>query len=267
MDLPLYFADVASELDRKSKAIRRDFATHRGSAGGNRETLLKEVLRDYLPRAFGIDTGLIASNNGQFSNQADLVITDQSWNAPLYPSGPNRIWLVEAVYALIEVKTSLTPTEITDAINKCQRFKRLPRRFSEGPSKPQLAESLFVLWSFESPASETLKQNLVEAIREVPIPDRPDFIVVPGKLVATCGSYRELSGIGQPGSPHRQALEKQYGPDLAALQFERLPVYECGQDSLFIWLVWLLSWLKRAGSRNSDLLGYLPPGKDWGRLL
>lgn len=267
MDLPLYFADVAAELDQKSKAIRRDFATHRGSAGGNRESLLAGVLRDYLPREFGIDTGLIASGDGQFSNQADLVVTDHSWNAPLYPSGPNRIWLVEAVYALIEVTTSLTPTEIADAIIKCRRFKRLPRRFSEAPSAPRLTDSLFVLWSFESPASETLKRNLVDAIREIPVLEQPDFIIVPGHLVATCGSYRELSGIGQPGSSHRQILEKQYGPDLAALPFERLPVYECGQNSLFVWLVWLLSWLNRAGSRSSELLGYLPPEKNWGRLL
>lgn len=267
MDLPQYFAEVVAELDRKSKAIRRDFATHHGSAGENRESLLAAVLRDYLPREFGIDTGLIASCDGQFSNQADLAITNQSWNAPLYPSGPNRIWLVEAVYAMIEVKTSLSPTELGDSITKCRRFKRLPRKFSEAPTMPRLTDSLFVLWSFESPASETLKQNLVEALREVPVPEQPDFVVVPGHLVATCGTYRELSALGQPGSSHRQTLEKQYGPDLAGLQLDRVQVDECGQDSLFVWLVWLLSWLKRAGSRSSELLGYLPPEKVWGRRL
>jgi len=267
MDLPSYFADAAEQLDRKSRAIRRDFATHRGSAGSNRESLLAEALREYLPRSFGIDTGLITSSDGQFSKQADLVITDHSWNAPLYPSGPNRIWLVEAVYALIEVKTSLPPAEIADGITKCRRFKRLPRRFSEGPSTPRLMDSLFVLWSFEGPTSETLKQNLVEALRDVPVSEQPDFVIVPGQVVATCGSYRELSGLGQPGSAHRHTLERQYGPDLAALPFERLPMFECGKDSLFVWLIWLLSWLKQAGPRSSELLGYLPPDKNWGRLL
>jgi hypothetical protein len=268
VNIPDHFSDVAKELDAKSKAIRRDFATHRGSGGSNRESLLADFLRNYLPRKFGIDTGLIVSSDGQFSNQADLIIIDQGWNAPLYPSVANRIWLVEAVYALIEVKTSLSPNELTDGIDKCRRFKRLNRQFSKAPNAPLITDSLFILWSFESPKSETLKKNLVELINAVPISERPDFVVVPGQLVATCGSYREISVLGQPGSSHRLALEKQYGrPNLTGLVFDTVPVSECGSDSLFVWLVWLLSWLKRAGPRNSELVGYLPVDKQWGRYV
>src|ERR1041384_6394823 len=100
MDVLSYFGDVSAELARRSDAIRRDFSTHRGAAGSNREGLLADLLRAYLPKEFGIDTGLVASRDGQFSNQADLLIADHSWNAPLHPTGPNRIWLVEAIYAL-----------------------------------------------------------------------------------------------------------------------------------------------------------------------
>lgn len=267
MDLLGYFADVAGELDRKSKAIRRDFSTHRGAAGSNREGLLADVLREYLPKEFGIDTGLLTSHDGQFSNQADLFITDHSWNAPFYPTGPNRIWLVEAVYALVEVKTTLTQPELVDSVNKCRRFKRLPRHFSEAPTAPRLTDSLFVIWAYECPASETLKANLLQAISDAPPAEQPDFVVVPGRLVATGGLYREIVALGQPGSSYRQNLEHQFGPDLSALAFDPIQVDELGEHSLLIWLVWLLSWLKRAGSRNSELLGYLPEGKVLGRRL
>jgi hypothetical protein len=80
MNLPQYFADVAAELQRKSQAIRRDFATHRGTAGDNRESLLANLLRSHLPGAFDVDAGLIASCDGQFSNEADLVVVDRDWS-------------------------------------------------------------------------------------------------------------------------------------------------------------------------------------------
>ncbi len=86
MKLPEYFTDIVRGLNSNSEAIRRDFGSHRPSAGGNRERLLQTMLRDYLPKKFGIDTGLIASSDGQFSHQADLIITDQAWNTPLSPN-------------------------------------------------------------------------------------------------------------------------------------------------------------------------------------
>ena len=207
------------------------------------------------------------SSDGQFSNQADLIITDHSWNAPLYPSEPNRIWLVEAVYALFEIKTALSPSEVADAVGKCRKFKNLRRHYSDAPTRPRLSDSLFVLWSYESPSAETLKTTLTESLKDVPVTERPDFVVVPGKLVATSGSYRELAALGQPGSALRQELEHTYGQTLETAPFERIQINESGLDSLFLWWVWVLSWLKRAGPRNSELLAYLPPNKSWGRIV
>lgn len=266
MDLPEYFSDVSTELQRKSDAIRRDFATHHGAAGANRETLLAEALKDSIPGEFRIDTGLITSCDGQFSNQADLVIADGAWNTPFYPAAQNRIWLVEAIYALIEVKTSLTPTELRDALAKCRRFKSLPRKFSDAPLPPRLTDSLFILWAYEAPSPETVKANLEAELAGISVDEQPDFVVVPGKLVATSGSYREISKFGQPGSLHRSDLEAKYGKDLEALRTARSEVLELGKNSLLVWLVWFLSWLKRAGPRNPELLSYLPQ-ENWGRRL
>lgn len=267
MDLPRYFADVAADLQRKSQSIRRDFATHRGTAGDNRESVLAKFLRDHLPGAFDIDAGLIASCDGQFSNEADLIVVDRDWNCAFYPDESKRIWLVEAVFALIEVKTSLTPTEIGDAVGKCRRFKTLPRQFSEAPAVPRLKDSLFVLWGFDSPSSETLKNNLQEAFQGVPVAERPDFVVVPGKVVAMSGSYMELAKLGEPGSDHRKALQKQYGPDLVGLPMDLVQLDELGDNALFAWLIWVISWLKRAGPRNSELMAYLPKDRNFGRRL
>lgn len=266
MYLPEYFVDVVRTLNIASEGIRRDFASHRPSAGANREDLLKDFLEDHLPNKFGVDTGLIAATNGQFSKQADLIITDDQWNWSFYSSGPNKIYLVEGVYALIEVKTNLTRPEMEDAISKCRRFKTLPRKWSEVGTN-RLHDSLFVVWSYDSPNASTVKENLVELLENVPIPEQPDFFIVPGQYVISCGSYRELSGLGQPESSFRRDLIERYGNELKGLNFNRIPLYELGENSLFVWFIWFLSWLNRAGVRAPELLDYLPPEKEWGRVL
>src|SRR6266498_4152548 len=73
MSIHEYFADIADELNRQSNRIRKSFASHRPSAGRNREKLVADFLRAYLPKAYGIDTGLILATTGELSNQADIV--------------------------------------------------------------------------------------------------------------------------------------------------------------------------------------------------
>jgi hypothetical protein len=258
---------VAAQFETKLKAIGRGVPTPHASGGQTREALLAELLRNYLPGGFAIDTGLIASANGMFSKQADLFITDLNWNAPLHPSTPNRIWLIEAVYALFDVKNALLPGELKDAITKCRRFKQIARHWSDTPAAPRLPESLFVIWAFKCAASGTVKKNLVEALHEVPVPEQPDFIVVPGRLVATCGSSRRLNLTGQPGSPCQTALESQIGPELAGSQNDLVQVDECARISLLVWFLSLISWLKAAGPRSSNLMAYLPTERVWGRRV
>ena len=249
----------------KSKAIRRDFASHRSSAGTNREELVERFLVEHLPKRFGVSTGLIISHEGRFSNQADLVVVDDQNNAPLYSNSPNKLWPVEAVYALIEVKTQLNPRDMTDAISKGRRFKSLRRAYCETRSPQQIQESLFVIWSFESPCPQTLKANFIEALSEVPRAEQPDLVVVPDRLVARSGSYLELARLGQPDSPYRRNLHSQYGADLSSLLLDSVEVSDLGTNSLLAWYVWFDSWLRQAGTRFSNPIDYLPEGRNWGK--
>src|SRR5688572_30812635 len=107
MIFPDYFSDIARRMADESRAIRRDFASHHGSAGQNREGLVRVFLENHLPKRFSVDSGILVSRSRRFSKQADLVIVDYLHNAPLHGSSPNRLWPVEAVFALIEVKTKL----------------------------------------------------------------------------------------------------------------------------------------------------------------
>lgn len=267
MTVGQYFCEIARELHQRSDAIRLGFSTHPLSAGENRESLVADFLRNYLPKVFGIDTGIILSTSGEFSTQADLVIVDQDYNAPLYPTQANKVWLVESVYALIEVKTYLRPSDIADAFEKGRRFKTLPREFDTVPVLPKIRDSLFVLWAFESPSPDTVKRNIESALMSYPRDEQPDFIIVPNKMLVSSGCYRMLSKIGQSDSSQRRLFtrsnpNKTYEEVYGIADFMIL-----GEYSLLTWLIWTTSWLKGAGHRSAPLASYLQKTKCYGYQL
>lgn len=261
-----YLKDVGMEMQRRSDALRRDFAQHPPSAGDNREDIVEKFLKQHLPKRFGVSTGFVFSHDGKRSKQADLLVVDDQNNAPLYPDDRNQLWPVEAVYALIEVKTQLNRRDLEDAIAKGRRFKSLPRKFLNAGQSIRIENSLFVIWSFESPEASTVKQNLVKLLDGVPCGEQPDLIVVPNRLVVSAGSYLELSKLGQRNSPYRRKLESKYGNDLSALIRDPL-VYELRANSLMSWYVWFDSWLRQAGPRFVDPIKYLPPDQIFGREI
>lgn len=267
MVLPEYLSDVARDMRNKSAAIRRDFASHRLSAGENREDLVADFLKNHLPKRFGVSSGMVISHDGVFSNQADLVVVDEQSNAPLYAATRNKLWPVEAVYALIEVKTTLGPGDISDAVAKGRKFKTLQRKYCEAGQVQRIRDSLFVVWAFDSSSPSTVKTNLIAALAGVPRSEQPDLIVVPDKIVARAGTYLELSKIGQPNSQHRAQLHAQHGQNLDALIPETVEVGELGENALLAWYVWFDSWLRQAGSRLTDPVAYLPPNQVFGRVV
>lgn len=267
MILPEYLSDVARDMRAKSAAIRRDFASHRLSAGENREDLVATFLANNLPRKFGVSSGMVISHEGVFSNQADLVVVDEQNNAPLYAAAPNKLWPVEAVYALIEVKTTLHPAEMADAIAKGRKFKALKRHFCQAGQIQRTTDSLFVIWAFDSAATSTVKANLVAALADVPRSEQPDLIVVPDRFVARAGIYLEVSKLGQVNSQFRAQLQAQHGTNVEALLPGLVEVGEHGENALLAWYVWFDSWLRQAGSRLTDPLAYLPPGQNFGQMI
>ena len=264
---PGYLNEVSKEMSHQHERIRDDFISHKPSAGQNRESILAEFLSKHLPFSFGVDTGLINSHNGSFSNEADIVIYDKMWNTCLHPDLLKKIFLVESVYSLVEVKTRLNPSDIQDAVQKCRKFKTLPRKFSDHPI-PRIDDSIFTLWAFESPEPQTVKKNLCSALKDIPPKESPDFIIVPGKFLITAGSYHHLVTLGQPNSPFQSGLgQTQYTAIRDKITKESLSFYYLRENSLFVWFFYMTSWLRHAGNRCPNILGYIPNDKILGRML
>ncbi|MDX2306898.1 MAG: DUF6602 domain-containing protein [Hyphomicrobium sp.] len=267
MALPTYFAGLSNELHHQAQRIRNSFRSHRPTSGSNREAVIRKFLAHHIPSRFGIGEGIVISRADQVSNQADVVIYDKQFNEPLNSDLPAKLFLAESVFALIEVKTELTPSQLDDSLSKCIKFKRLERRFDGSPVMPAIADSLFVIFAFEAAAPQTFKSTLAARLSEIPWDARPDLIVVPGSLVAKSGHYYKIAKIGQPNSPHRRALEQQ-GQDATTKAIgDGFDVFEFKQHSLLVFLIWFTSWLQRAGNRAADLVSYLPEEYVWGKKV
>lgn len=261
--LEQYFSDVTADLNRNSQRIRTFFSTHAPSAGNNREDMVAKLLKEHILPLAGIGTGLVMSATGEFSNQSDVVLFDPASNGPIFQQSPIPIWLLEAVYSVIEVKTQLTPTTIADTIAKCRRFKTLPKRYSDSHGRQKISDHLFILWSFEAPNNTTAKSNLISALSGVPQSEQPDFIVVPGKFLVRGGGYHDLSTNGQAGSSHYQSRLQAVGGDPNRLLPEPFEMLDLGDNTLTAFLYWLNSWLYAAGPRRPDLVSYYG-NRNWG---
>ena len=100
---------------------------HAGERGAQREETLKKFLETYLPKRYGVGTGQIINNKDQVSRQCDIVIYD-ALNCPLLLIKPDyQLFPIEAVCAVIEVKSTLNANTLRDCVNNIESFKQLYR--------------------------------------------------------------------------------------------------------------------------------------------
>lgn len=251
-----YFQYISVELERKSQSIRDYFATHKPSAGTNREGVVASFLSEYLPKKYAISSGLILSKSGVFSKQADIIVADKMSNVPLFGESKEKIWLVESVYSLIEVKTQFTPSNLRDSLEKCERFKSLPREYSDW-GRQNIQDSLFVLWAFEGPSPERIKEIIRTEVPKIPADKQPDFIIIPGSTIVSAGQYYEFATLGREGSTYRAQKLVEAEGNIKSLLGSGFKVYELKGNTLLAWLAWYSSWLHAAGERRASLLNYV----------
>ncbi len=105
---------------------------HDGLRGELREIISRQLLEPLLPPGWEIGSGEIISAFNNHSPQTDLVIYDRSIVPSLLVGKHHGLYPVEAALAAIEVKSTLTATELRDADEKARKIRKLP--FSAGSS-------------------------------------------------------------------------------------------------------------------------------------
>ncbi|STR45182.1 DUF6602 domain-containing protein [Iodobacter fluviatilis] len=88
--------------------------------GAPREQQVRNFLKLILPEKIGVSKGYIINQGGDISKECDIVLFNKETCPRFILNEENdlRLFPIEEVYGVIEVKSTLNPTELNDALSK-----------------------------------------------------------------------------------------------------------------------------------------------------
>ena len=160
---------LESEM-RHQFEVTRAKCEHSGNKGANAETILRNFLREYLPRRYGIGHGEIIDTQGRRSAQTDIVIvTDE--HPFTFIADQVGFFFIEGVFATGEVKSVLTSQELDIALINASKFRELKCdargmtmlwSLNDSDHKRFVNNPPYFLFAFETQvAKETVRQSLM----------------------------------------------------------------------------------------------------------
>jgi hypothetical protein len=144
---------------------------HPTAAGSAVEAEWLRVLGMYLPRRYRAAPAFAVDSEGRRSRQIDIAVFDDETFPPLFPHSAGIHIPAESVYAVFEVKPTLSRPWIRDAAEKAASVRELrrvlpPERGKRGTNRPILAGLLATgsVWT-----QSTFAQNLRQALVNEPL--------------------------------------------------------------------------------------------------
>lgn len=106
------YVDNLALIARQVSEQVNSLIDHPGEKGRAAEHIVRGMIRVLLPKKFSIGSGFIVTSDDKRSAQLDIVLFDETVNAPLSLVGDIGVFPVECVYAAIEVKSYLDSAAI-----------------------------------------------------------------------------------------------------------------------------------------------------------
>jgi hypothetical protein len=122
---------ISEQLHRmlETKKQQAELIQHNLEKGLGNEQALRDLLRWFLPKRFGVAKGKVANYAGVMSRQTDIIIYDALHCPTLFiDENENQILPVEGVYEVVEVKTTLTASALEDAFENLKTVYQLQTR-------------------------------------------------------------------------------------------------------------------------------------------
>ncbi|MCF7668318.1 MAG: hypothetical protein K9N48_00900 [Verrucomicrobia bacterium] len=106
-----YFQSIYDKLEADAMMFNRKIP-HEGLKGSENEQALAEVLYNFLPMRYGVEVNaLVIDRNGLVSRQCDILIYENT----KFPKYFRKVFPIEIVFAIIEVKTELSKQQVDSA--------------------------------------------------------------------------------------------------------------------------------------------------------
>ena len=121
--------EVMVETVRQARELSRivEDVPHAGLRGQFRESFLARALRPWLPRGMELGTGVIVDEKGTSRqvNEDDIIIYAPNLLPAVLPLVERNVFLLDAVLAHIEVKSTLSAGEIEAAVKSAMAVRGL----------------------------------------------------------------------------------------------------------------------------------------------
>jgi len=246
-----------------SRALRASYDAegvgggHGAEKGLRRDSVLGQFLARYLPPAYGVSRGEVVDAGGAISKQVDVVVYDAFHSPVLQDSEVSRIFPAECVYAAIEVKPRLNAGSLTEAVLNIASVKTLYRsaiveqhhghRIYDGPKEnPPIFGAIFALEA--SDVAGHIVPALAQLHREMPPETWVDCVCVLDQALIYHFCYLVNEAGGSLWEP-------------AVLDEDtRLGRYDSGEDTLFLFYLFLLYQLNAKDLFPPDLMRYVREG-------
>jgi hypothetical protein len=119
-----YFLSVFRKLEADALLFNKKIP-HAATSGAENESVIANILREFLPPRFGVEVGgLVIDRHGGVSKQSDIIIYDSQ----SYPKYFRKIFPVEVVLGIIEVKTAISKKGANDALSNLETLNSLDFR-------------------------------------------------------------------------------------------------------------------------------------------
>jgi hypothetical protein len=171
--------EVMIETVRQASELSRivDAVPHAGLRGQFRESFLSRAIRPWLPRGMELGTGTIVDSSGTSRqiNEDDIVIYAPDLLPAVLPLFDRNIFLLDAVVAHIEVKSTLSSESLAAAVDSAVNIAKLK---SDYVGKREI-HAIFAYKSTATDRSEIvrLKQQITRLDWKEPIPPISIFCV------------------------------------------------------------------------------------------
>jgi hypothetical protein len=116
------FAEIQKGMRNKLEEIRSTLKQS-GDKGSSVEKVVRDFLRNYLPRRLEVGMGEIIDSKGHRSCQTDIVIVNEDHPFTFTNNSPS-LFFIEGVSAAGEAKTLLTSEELDRTLNASFSFKQ-----------------------------------------------------------------------------------------------------------------------------------------------
>lgn len=136
--LSQYYKGIHSKIAAEVLHINNTFE-HQGIKGSGNEEVIRRLLLQFIPKKYGVSSGVVIDKNGNQSKQCDIIIYDRHNYPELLSMSDSKMFPVDMVYAVIEVKTKLDSEKSKIALENVRSVLSLDfikERFRMVPTEP-----------------------------------------------------------------------------------------------------------------------------------